>query len=689
VATQASDTYGVGSFGNSESRIDAAIGRWEFFLTPNMLNDARYEYSRELQAQLGSTPTAFEQQLAQNGLSLPPQVSIDRSSGFTFGTRSSLDKPAYPDEIRQQFVDAVTWIRGKHAIKFGFDYNYITDTIDGIKNEAGAYSYSSVLNFVSDLLAPSHCDGTTTGVGKDPCYSYFEQATGPASWKFETADYAAFLSDEWKISRRFTLSLGIRYEFEDLPKGDKLVANPDIPQAGVMPNDRNNFGPRAGFAWDIFGNGRTVLRAGYGIYYGRISNATVFSALTSTGSAIAQRNYYFRPLDTGAPPFPFVFSSTPVIPVVPDAIYFDKRFQNPQIEQSELSLEQELGHKTTVTLTYMGSYGHELPNFIDTNIDLGSTGVLNYTIDDPQHLGPLKSGTYTSNFYFQRTNPNYNAITDIISETNSSYQAASLRLTHRMTHALSINAGYTFAHAIDDNQNESTFADNNDIYDPSHLKLERGTSNFDIRQRVSGGIVAHEPWRFEGFAGRLLNGYTLATAGEWRTGLPYTMRTTGAIPALSCSYEEWLNAGGPNGGANCAAINDPGVILGSAVSISGLGASLNGSGGDNRIPQVGRNTFRYPAISNLDLRAAKRTRLTERVSFELGAEAFNVLNHQNVTSIETIGYLINNDATQTNAGRLTYLSGANGNAAFGGVTNANSSALYRQRQIQVSCRLNF
>lgn len=689
VATQASDTYGIGSFGDSESRVDAGIGRWEFFLTTNMLNDARYEYSRDLQAQLGSTPTAFEEQMAQNSLGLPPQVSIDRSSGFTFGTRSSLDKPAYPDERRQQFADTLTWIRGRHAIKFGFDYNYIADTIDGINNEAGAYSYSSVLNFVSDLLAPSHCDGTTTGVGLDPCYSYFEQATGPANWKFETADYAAFLSDEWKITHRFTLSLGVRYEFQDLPKGNKLVANPDIPQAGVMPNDRNNFGPRAGFAWDIFGRGQTVLRAGYGIYYGRISNATVFSALTSTGAAVAQRNYYFRPLDTGAPPFPYVFSGTPLVAVTPNAIYFDKRFQNPQIEQAEVSLEQELGHRTAVTLTYMGSYGHELPNFIDTNIDVNSVGVLNYTIDDPQHMGPLRSGSYTSKFFFARVNPKYNAITDIISETNSSYQAGVLRLTHRMARALSINAGYTFAHAIDDNQNESTFADNNDVYDPTDLKLERGTSNFDIRQRVSGGIVAHEPWRFEGFAGELLNGYTLAVAGEWRTGLPYTMRTTGAIPALSCSYQEWLNAGGPNGGSNCAAINDPGVILGTAVSISGLGASMNGSGGDNRVPTVGRNTFRYPAISNLDVRAAKRTRLTERVSFEVGAEAFNVLNHQNVTTIETIGYLINNDATETNAARLTYLSGANGTAAFGGVTNANSTALYRQRQLQVGCRLTF
>ena len=454
-----------------------------------------------------------------------------------------------------------------------------------------------------------------------------------------------------------------------------------------MPHDRNNFGPRAGFAWDIFGTGHTVLRGGYGIYYGRISNATIYSALTSTGSAHAQRSYYFRPLDTGAPPFPYIFSSSAYLIVAPNAIYFDKRFQNPQIDQTQLSLQQELGRRTALTVIYMGSYAHELPNFIDTNIDPNAVGVLNYTIEDPQHLGPIKSATYTSTFFYQRLNSTYRAITGITSETNASYQAAVVRLTHRLGGAFSINAGYTYSHAIDDNQNGSTFADNNDVYDPTNLNLEHGTSNFDVRQRASGSVVAQTPWRLRGFAGALFNGYSLGTSGEWRTGLPYSMRSTGAIPAPSCSYQEYLQSG-----PDCVAINDPGVIIGGAGSgphISGLGASLNGSGGDNLIPQVGRNTFRYPGVVNLDVRAAKRTHITDRITFELLGEAFNVLNHQNVTSIDTIGYIIANDASYTNTARLTWLGAGSTKSTFGNVTNANSTSLYRQRQIQVGCRLNF
>jgi hypothetical protein len=733
VLNGATETDGAGSFGNSTTSDDAAIARLEYFVNANLLNNARYQYSRDELGQTASTPTQFEQQFANNSYGLAPQISVDRSVGFTFGTLGSLNKPQYPAETRQQFVDAMTWIHHKHAIKFGYDYSHVTDAISGLNNQNGSYSYASLLDSTSDMLAPNSCDGTTTGVGKDPCYSHFEQAVGPSVWQFETEDYAAFLADEWKIVRRFTLSLGVRYEYEDLPDTNKVVANPDIPQTALMPHDRNNFGPRAGIAWDVFGSGNTVVRAGYGIYYGRIANATVFSALTSTGSARSARTYYYRPLDAGAPPFPHVFSSdeTPYVSAAatgqnaagPNAVYFDKRFQNPQINETEFSLQQQLGHRTALTLSYMGSYAHELPQFLDRNIDLNAAATLFYNLEDPGspgNLGPLgKSGTRSSasstpyyaidRFYYQRLNPAYGSITDIISETNAAYHAAVVRLTHRTARGFSINAGYTYSHAIDDNQNESTFADNNDVYDPADLGLEHGTSNFDVRQRVAGGIVMHEPWRLRGFAGNMLNGFTLAAAGEWRTGLPYTMRTTGSIPTPSCSYYDWLVAGGPNGGPNCLkAVSQPnGVITDEQVPIPGLGASLNGSGGEDMVAPVGRNTFRYPVAANLDLRFAKSTRLSERVSLELVGEAFNLLNHQNITAIQTVGYRLTNDPAHANTATLSYQSGlttttttsASGNsveqnvpsatAAFGGVTNANSSSLYHQRQVQVGCKLVF
>jgi Carboxypeptidase regulatory-like domain/TonB dependent receptor len=371
VQTAASDTYGIASFGNDYVKEDWGIARWQYFVTANMLNEARYQYGRDTESEFAPPPAPFEQSLSKNVYGHAPQINIaSGSSGFRFGKPAFLDRPAYPDERRHQFVDMVTWIKGNHAIKFGYDLNYVTDYSDNLYDQNGTYDYINPLDFAADYYSPNHCTGTTSGVGNLPCYAYFQQGVGYTTFQFQTADYAGFISDEWKLRHGLTLSYGVRYEYEQIPNTNKNLVNPDIPQTATLPHDHNNFGPRLGLAWDIFGKGHTVLRAGYGIYYGRIINSTIFTALSSTGSPNGQQTYFYRPTDKGTPPFPYVFSAKPTLSVAPNAVYFDPRFQNPQIHQAEVSLEQALPHKTTITFTYMGSAGRELPNFIDTNINL-------------------------------------------------------------------------------------------------------------------------------------------------------------------------------------------------------------------------------------------------------------------------------------------------------------------------------
>jgi hypothetical protein len=735
----ATETDAMGSFGNSSTSDDSAVARWEFFATPRLMSSARYQYSRDLLSQTPGTASAFEERFANNGWGLAPQVSIDRSEGLSFGTLDTVNKREYPLETRQQLADAATWIHGRQALRFGYDYNYVTDTIDGLNGENGEYSYASLLNYLSDMLAPDSCDGTTTGTGPYPCYSRFRQAVGGTNWSFETADYAAYLANEWKVGRRLTLTVGARYEYERLPDTNSTLVNAAIPQTAKLPHDRDGGEPRAGFAWDVFGHGHTVLRGGYGIFYARVPNATVFSALTSTGAAGSPRTYSYRPMDIAAPTFPYVFASddTPYVNAnAPDhnstaaeAVYFDPRFRHPQINQMELSVEQELGARTVLTFTGMATDGHDLTQFIDTNIDLKNVATVFYSVVAPGNqgsIGPLGKASgqvsgYTNQvyrpqrFYYQRLNPTYGAITDMVSETNSRYRGAAVRLRRRLSRSLTVNTAYTWAHAIDDNQNEATFAERNDVYDPAELGLEHGTSNYDVRQRVAGGVVLREPWRLKGPAGMMFGGYSLAAAGAWRTGLPYSMGTMGGTPTPSCSYENWLNAGGATGdGANCLRVvtqadetftND---TAGMAIPIPSLGASLNGSGGEDLIPPVGRNTYRYPAAVNLDLRFTKRIRINDRCSLEAMGEAFNALNHQNVTDIQKVGYRVTNDTAHANMATLTWQSGVkpgtkttlvNGSnqtqyvfdptAAFGNVTNANNGAVNRERQIQVGLRLVF
>jgi hypothetical protein len=735
----ATETDALGSFGNSSTSDDTAVARWDWFATPRWMSSARYQYNRDLLAQTPGTASAFEAQFANNAWGLPPEVSIDKSQGLSFGTLGTVNKRQYPLETRQQLAEAATWVHGRQALRFGYDYNYVTDALEGLNGENGAYSYASLTDFLSDMPAPNSCDGTTTGTGPYPCYSRFRQTVGSANWSFETADYAAYLANEWKVGQRLALTLGARYEYEQVPDTNPALANADIPETARLVHDRTGFGPRGGFAWDVFGKGQTVLRGGYGIYTVRLPNAMVFSALTTTGSARSPRTYSYRPLDVAAPAFPYVFASdeqpyvNPAAPnhnsTAPEAVYFDPHFRHPQIQSMDLSLQQELGFRTVLTLTGMATDGRNLTQFIDTNIDLQNWATLFYSVAAPGNqgqIGPLSKATsgvsgYTNQvyqplrFYYQRLNPAYGAITDMVSETNSSYRGAIAELTRRMSRTLTVHAAYTWAHAIDDNQNEATFAERNDVYDPADLKLEHGTSNYDVRQRLAGGLVLREPWRLRGPAGMLLGGYSLAGTGAWRTGLPWSMRTMGAVPTPSCSYANWLNAGGATGdGANCLkAVTQPDETFtdntaGMVVPIASLGGSLNGSGGEDLIPPIGRNTYRYPAAVNLDLRFTKTIRISDRCSFEVMGEAFNALNHQNVTNMQTIGYRATNDKTHPNMATLTWQSGmkpgtktalVNGTsetqyaydptAAFGGVTNANSGAVNRERQLQLGLRLNF
>ncbi|HEY6972005.1 MAG TPA: hypothetical protein VJA94_22530, partial [Candidatus Angelobacter sp.] len=654
IQTQATNTFATNSFGNDFVKDTWGVAKLDTTITNNFVNELRFQYGRDFEYEFAQGPTPYEVTNLLtagapaappgyvNPLGLPPQVSI--TNGFTFGVPTFLQRPAFPDETRAQYADTMTWTHGKHTLKYGFDMSHVDDLSKNLRTQFGSFSYSSLLNYFSDLNKQNTCSGA-------PCYSSYQQAFGPLGFEFTSNDYALFFQDDWKILPRFTFSYGMRYEYEQLPKSFPNLVNALIPQTGQMPHDKNNFGPRAGFAVQLTGDGKTVLRGGYGIYYGRIINSTIFNALTATGVTGGQTSFFFTPTTLGAPRFPQILPSASASTAKPSVVFFDSHFQNPQIHQMDLTLEREIGWNTVVSVGYLGSLGRELPGFADVNIctDTRTNCTSPTTMPITKTLtvvggGPLGVSTLTEPFFQGRPNSSFGSMTDIFSGINSRYDAFVAQVNHRFNHNIQFSVNYTRSRSIDFNQNESTFSDTNDTLLPlgftGAMNAEKGRSIYDVPFRLVANAVITSPWKRTGWAGWFVNGWEMDPVYQIQSGLPYTARTSGTIPG-------------------------------------GLGSGINGSGGDNRIDVLGRNTFRFPGVWVTDLRLAKHIKFQERYEVELMGDFFNIANKQNVTGINTTAYSISGTT-------LTFQA-----ATFGTVTNSNSNFQYTPRQIQLGARFSF
>ena len=642
IQTQATNTFATNSFGSDFVKDTWGVAKLDTMINSNLANELRFQYGRDFEFEFAQPPTPYEvanltnTPSFTNPLGLPPQVSI--TNGFTFGVPTFLQRPAFPDETRQQYADTMTWTRGKHTFKYGFDYSHVDDLSKNLRTQFGSYSYSSLLNYFSDLNAPHTCGGA-------PCYSSFQQAFGPLGFEFKTNDYALFAQDDWKVLPHLSLSLGLRYEYEMLPNVFPNLINPNFGATESKVHDKNNIGPHVGFSWDAFGDSKTVLRGGYGIYYGRIINSTVFNALVNTGMPGGQNSFFFTPTSAGAPLFPTILSSAPTTTAKPSITFFAPNFQNPQIHQFDLVLERDLGWGTVVSASYLGSLGRELPGFADTNIctaagtpapTCAAPGSITYTVTG----GPIGGTTLTEPLFKSRPNPLFGSTTEVFSGINSSYHALVLQANHRLSHHIQFGASYTWSHAIDFGQNESTFSDTNDLLVPGTIGPEKGNSIYNVPNRFVANAVINSPWKRSGWLGRLTNDWVVNPIYQIQSGLPYTLRT----------------AGTPSGGA--------------------LGSSINGSGGDNRIDVIGRNTFTFPGTWVTDLRLAKYFTFQEKYKLELMGDFFNIANKQNVTSVNTTGYIISGTS-------LTF------NSPFGIPNNSNSNFAYTPRQIQLGARVQF
>jgi hypothetical protein len=662
-------------FGDDFVESDSLNLRLSSTLSPALINEFRFQFADELNSQFAQQPLTGQPTTA-NGFS--PQVTL--TNGLTFGKSTSLDRVALPDERRFQFADTLTFSSGNHTFKFGADINRVRDIDDNLFTGGGSYTYANINDFIVDyvnfstggslraanrqcftqLAAPN--TGNTRLAGK--CYtSNYAQGFGQPRFQFKTTDWAFFIQDDWRVTPRLTLNLGLRWEYEQFPK--PFLVNSALPQTGNKPSDTNNFGPRAGFALDLSGDGKTSLRGGYGIYYGRINGSIIINSLIntglSTGQAVSSVPAACPATGTGTvcPGTPEIIAGNPAAPVFPNILttapagtaavnYFRNGFQNPLIHQGDVIVEREVARNTVVSLSYLFSFGRNLTTFVDTNLN-PPTGTGRISILD----GPQAGNTWVFPYY-RGTRPNtaFGNILEIRDSVSTKYNALVLQANRRLTNGLQFQSSYTLSRAQDNggSQSSATFTPGfSSLFDPFDASGDDGLSTFDRRHKFVASVVYNTDFKsLKGASAHLLNGWTISPIVNMYSGFRYTPVTNSFTT--------------------------------SAVFGAGQANSINGSNGSLRFALLPNNAFHAPSIKYVDLRLSRRFTIKENAKVEFLAEGFNIFNRTQVTGVNTRMYV----ASIVNGAVV-----ANYDPTFGTPSDLSNGFFFRERQIQLAVRFEF
>jgi hypothetical protein len=673
VQTQAALSYAVDSFGTDFVKLDYGVGKLNTMVNDHLTNELRYQYARELNDEGQQPFSAYTKAhlLGANGVYTYASITAS-AGGFNLGSPYYSYRIAYPDERKWQIGDTAAYLFGKHTLRFGVDIDHNYDLQNNLFQSNGSYSYANVGLYLADILKPSGaCNGLTgsgtpalSATGTFGCHSGLTQGFGGQVFDFVTTDYAFFAQDDWKVTPRLTLNLGVRYDYQSIPAPYTTALNPAVPQEANHPSDKNNIAPRLGFAYDPFGLGKTVVRGGFGFYYGRIPNAVLLNAYINTGNVaggqVSLTAYNATPLSSGFIKFPQTLSAPPTGALL-NVQYLDKHLQSPYTEQFDLAVQQDLGYHNVLSVSYIGSLGRELPNYINTNLDPSKSYLATYTLAAnaaaPGNCLVAACGqTFTQRVYSSKYsasgnngfNTGYNSITDVLSNANSNYHALSVDVTNRQWKFITFDANYTWAHALDYGVTSFTSASTNNWIDPFNARANYGNSAVNVRHRAVGWAILNIPgMKGNGALTYLTNGWSIKPLVQMQTGLPYSVAISSGSPvqqtAGTCS--------GPLGVNDC---------------LQPYSSGVSGTGVSSYIPFFGRNQLNAPRNIVVDARVQKDFRVHEGVSFQLLAEAFNLANHRNITGVNSGAFSIGagNVLTATTNFGTPSSSGVNGNYAY-------------------------
>jgi hypothetical protein len=614
--------------------------------------------------------------------------SISFSDG-TAGIGSSGFLPAIEHQHSYVFTDNLSWVRGRHAAKFGAELRFEQFTIFEPASPRGGMSFGN--DFTDNPAAP--------GSGGEAIATFLlgvpdgGNITSVNNIIYNRQIYAVYGLDDFKITPRLTLNLGLRYElFTTIKEANNLAATFDfnslsliVPSGtntpltstlgselnilrngspGLINPDLNNFAPRVGFAYQL--NDKLVLRSGYGIFYGGQENgpfsnpspgfnppffsSQVFATpcgAASANPAAGQLDCSISAANSGLPlnilanGFP---SNSLSDPNTPSLYSIDPHLVTPYMQQWHLSLQQQLPADTVLEVTYAGSRGLKLFAFYNGNQATPDANPSDPTAPRrPAHeVTPGATGDSCTlaafNTPLYNCNPALDAgIAAFRSNTQSNYNSLQVRLEKRYSHGLQFEAAYTFAHALDNASSASLGSVNNgDFRDQTNPNLEYGNSDFDVRHRFVFSYIYDLPFgrgrRFasgaSGVVNQILGDWQMSGVFSAATGNYYTATDIVSVSNTDCGGFVAFNCSRP------ALVGNPNAKPCIPGTLFNTCAFSDNNITPGIIPQgtfgdAGRNIIQGPGYKTWDTSLVKQFPLRDQMRFEFRAEFFNVLNHVN------------------------------------------------------------
>lgn len=505
-----------GSYGTHERFV---VAHWNSVLSSTMVNDFRFQYSRDFEFYSAN----------QSG----PSVSLGSSSSggiFAYGMPNALPRPAFPDEHRLEFADSLSVIHNRHTLKFGVDVSPIHELLINLFQGGGIYSYfynSSNPAFTFESWAadlynlPLASDGANAAARIGKHYNTFAQAydpiTGEGKDDFYDVDWGAYSEDTWKARSNLTFNIGVRYDIQWVPQPPHPNNSSNLAYYATsdLHIDKADIAPRFGVAWQFDKN--TVVRGGYGIFYGKTTNSSFYDTRVENG--VYQQTYNCNANFTAftgstapaacAPIFPniifpalgpalaapFAGAVTPkVVNTNPTAATISFRGQapdylEPMVNEANLAVERQLPGDVSVSGTYSFTRGQHLPVCVDANLAPPTSSITYNVIAGPFAPG----GTVTVPLFTSRLTTANPIISTCESIVHSLYNALILTGKKQFSHGFEFLANYTYAHTLDDGQvlgDTGTFNGSSDAtLNPYNQQGEYGNSDYDQRQRFVTSLL--------------------------------------------------------------------------------------------------------------------------------------------------------------------------------------------------------